>query len=168
MEISQKTKVARLEAQQADAEAALAALACALSDDELTATLAYWWLEDSTFLHDYAMKEGGIEGYDLAVSQYRELCADPERHLALYASANLTLWDRLTSRQRALLGWPKTRGKMERELRGVGENWPAWHAAALARRLEGLEQERRAIVEAWAVERAGLADFGRQWQTSGN
>jgi len=168
MDVSQKTKVARLEAQRAAAEAALAALACALPDDELTALLAYWWLEDSAFLHDYSLKEGGVEEYDVSVSQFREICSDPERHFSLYASANLTLWERLTSRQRAFLGWPKTLGRTAGELREVGEAWPAWHAAALARRLEGLEQERRAIVEAWAVERAGLADFGRQWQTSGN
>lgn len=166
MEVSQKTKVARLEAQRAAAQEALGALACALSTDELTAMLAYWWLEDSTFLCEHSLEEGGIEEFDVSVAEYRELCADPERHFALYASANLTLWERLTPRQRLLLGWPKTRGRMEKELRKVGEAWPAWHRDALARRLESLEQERQAIIEAWAVEPAAVADFGRQWQTS--
>jgi len=168
MDVSQKTKVARLEAQRAAAEAALAALACALPDDELTALLAYWWLEDSAFLHDYSLKEGGVEEYDVSVSQFREICSDPERHFSLYASANLTLWERLTSRQRAFLGWPKTLGRTAGELREVGEAWPAWHHDALARRLESLEQERAQVVAAWPAEPATVAENGREWQTSGD
>jgi len=50
------------------------------------------------------------------------------------------------------LGWPKTRGSMERRLREVGEAWPAWHHDALAHRVEALERERAAVAKAWSVE----------------
>ena len=141
-----------MEAQRAAAQEALGALVCMLSDDELAALLAYWWLEDSAFLRDGFQGDGGLLEYDTSVAEFQEMCGDPERHFALYASANLTLWERLTSRQRLLLGWPKTRGRMERELREVGEAWPAWHHDALAHRVEALERERAAVAKAWSVE----------------
>lgn len=151
MAVSQKTKVARLEAQQAAAQEALGALACTLSDDELEALTAFWWLENDAFLRDESLREGGILEYERSVAGFQEMCGDPERHFALYASANLALWERLTPRQRVLLGWPKKKARLERELQEIGEAWSAWHHDALAQRVEALERERAAVAEAWSV-----------------